>query len=123
MERHLARCSHCRKELADLLAIKRLCADKQKPKLSDNFLGRLNARIEKEIGGENLERKIEAAGIFARRLIPVPLIIMLLLVVSLFRFHNTDNIFDNYIYGSLGGEEIRALSGGINAQDLLDELW
>jgi hypothetical protein len=81
IERHTQSCSHCKSELDSLSLLKRLVSQKERLTKNGAFFNRLRWRLKE---GSHLigPRWIIEAGNFAKRLIPVPLMIMILIMAN-----------------------------------------
>ncbi len=119
IEKHLDICPHCQAEFNALVKVKGLIAEKGRITVGGEFLVGLKNRLEPEAPVIRL-RWLPEAGDLARRLIPVPVVIMILMLSLVFtRLNGAFSPVDEYIFSDLTNEEMGILSGYIGSSDLL----
>ena len=122
IEEHLNICPYCKAELNSLNLMKGLIAQKEKVTVEESFLVRLKNKLRGEPQIIRL-KWLPEAGDLARRLIPVPVAIMILIFTLIFAQMNmTFSPVDEYIFEDLTNEEMGILSGYIDNSDLLAEV-
>ena len=121
IEEHLNKCYHCKTELESLISARELLLSKQRLRLDDDFLIRIKDKLLPDTLNIKL-RWILEAGSLAKRLIPVPVGIIILTIILMFGRHNNTMAVDNYMFGDLTNEEIGILNGHIGTNDLLREI-
>ena len=121
LEEHLKICVGCQKELGSLLSLRGMIAQKEKIKAQENFLAKLQNKIQGE--AEIIKIKwLPQAGDLARRLIPVPVVAAALMFALLFTQLNGVSSVDEYLLADLSSEEIAIIGGYIDNSDLLREV-
>ncbi len=118
IENHLQSCSHCKAELNSLIFIKDLISQKEKLTAGDDFLLRLQSKLKPETLTTRIRRVVET-GTLARRLIPVPVAIMILVTALMLGRQNSINPLDDYMFGDLSNTELGILNGEQDNSDLL----
>lgn len=116
VEGHLKECPLCRAELGSLNKIKGFISEKEKLAAKADFLIRLKERLRSATPAVELRWVIET-GNLARRLIPVPVTIMLLVTCLLFVRYNGLNPIDDYIFADLNSREIAIVNEDIEETD------
>lgn len=113
IEGHLNLCAHCQAQLDSLVSVKGLIGQKEQLTAPEDFLARVKGKLEPEAQIIRI-RWLPEAGELARRLIPAPVVIMLLMLSLIFARLNGANPIDEYIFADLNNEEIGILSGYID---------
>ena len=121
IEEHLHRCPRCRSELNSLILMKGLISQKERLTAEDDFLIRLKSKLKPETQIARIRWVVET-GNLARRLIPVPVAITILIVALVFGRQNGISPVDDYIFGDLTNKEIGILSGYYESSDLLTNM-
>lgn len=117
MERHIKQCSACRSEYDHFVALKKVVSQKKKVSVSEGF----RREVMKKISSleEDAEVRVEQLDYFARRLIPVPLMIALALAFFIVRFYTQKITLDDYYLSMFSDKEIGILNGTFSAVDIL----
>lgn len=118
IEEHLDICPRCKAQLNSLLSIKGFITQKERVTTEEGFLDRLKDNLREKASIIKIGWLPEA-GKLARRLIPVPVAIMILMSTLIFAKVNGLSPVDEYIFGDLTNEEMGILSGYIDNSDLL----
>ena len=119
VDEHIAHCASCQKEFKLLKLQKNLIAGKERLTVGDEFLARLEQKLPLDEAIAIRIKWLPEAGELARKLIPVPAVITLLLFSLVFRSFNGVNPVDEYIFSDLNNEEIGIVYGYLDNTDLL----
>ncbi|MBN3039485.1 MAG: zf-HC2 domain-containing protein [Candidatus Omnitrophica bacterium] len=122
LHEHLKACEDCQREFHSLIAVKRLIAQKEKIKLTKDFLETLKLNIQNEQAQIIKIRWLPEAGNLARKLIPVPAIIAAFMFFMVVARLNGVNPVEEYLYADLSDEDIGILSGYVDSSELLTEV-
>jgi len=118
VEEHIMGCSDCKKELNLLRATKNLIAKQEKITVGDEFFAMLQDKL--PIETEATEVKwLPDAGELARKLIPVPAVVTMIIFSLIFVNLNGLNPVDEYIFSDLNAEEMSIVYGYTDNSDLL----
>jgi anti-sigma factor RsiW len=99
LRRHLEVCSRCKRELDCLLKVKDLMSQKERLAAGENFWKELNKRLKPQAQIFRLKWVIDM-GVLSKRLIPAPVIIMVLIMALLFgRVDSSDKDGDEVYAG------------------------
>jgi len=101
---HLKQCPHCNKELDYLYKVKGVIAEKEKVAAPEDFLIKLRERLEPEPQIIRL-RWVVDMGALSKKLIPVPVAIMVLVMVLLFGKIGNEVRADEDLIGALTNAE------------------
>ncbi|MFC1699707.1 anti-sigma factor family protein [Candidatus Omnitrophota bacterium] len=121
LRQHLDSCPGCQAELDRLKLLKGALQQKSALRAKDDFLDNLRAKLRPET--EAVEYKwVPRAQLLARRLIPVPVLTMLLMFLLVFSRMNGSNPIDTFILSNLSNQEIAVLGEYVDSEDLLTEI-
>ncbi|MEA3560486.1 MAG: zf-HC2 domain-containing protein [Candidatus Omnitrophota bacterium] len=109
IEGHLKKCAACKQELNSLILIKKLMLQKEGLPAREDFWARLKNRLKTKPAPLTV-RWVSRSENLAKRLIPVPIAITILITVLLFGKTNDLNYINNYIFEDLNYEEIGMLN-------------
>ena len=87
LSKHIDGCSHCRKELDYLLACKKIISTNKRVEVSSDFLVDLKEKLKPEPQIIKLKWVVDM-GAWSKRLIPVPMAVMILLSAFMFSRRN-----------------------------------
>jgi predicted anti-sigma-YlaC factor YlaD len=120
VEEHLDRCAACRQELESLVLMKELISGKERLTVGEDFWPRLKNQLEIKPVSLSI-RWVNQTGDLARKLIPVPVAIMILVMVLLSGRVNQLSYINDYIFGDLTYEEINMLNENYDFGNWLNE--
>ena len=112
-EEHLKKCAACKQELNSLILIKKLMLQKEGLSAREDFWARLKNRLETRPAPLTVQWVSRSENL-AKRLIPIPIAITILIMVLLFGKTNDLNYVNNYIFKDLNYEEISMLNENYN---------
>lgn len=121
VEGHLASCPDCKAQLQSLAATKTLISQKERITVGEDFLARLKDKLRPKPQLARM-RWVAEAGNLARRLIPVPAAVTVLMFALLFLRLNGVDPVEEYLFADLSNKEISILSGYVDNADLLTEV-
>ncbi len=122
LEDHLHQCPGCTAELNTLTAMKRLIVQKQRISVKEGFLERITSSIGLDQAQLVRIKWLPEAGNLARKLIPVPALVAVVMFFLVFASINGLNPVDEYIFADLSTQEMGVLSGYIDSSDLLTQV-
>ncbi|MEA3328498.1 MAG: zf-HC2 domain-containing protein [Candidatus Omnitrophota bacterium] len=108
LKEHLDQCASCSRELDSLILIKNLILRKEALPAGEDFWLRLKNRPEINPAPSAVQW-VSQAGEMARRVIPAPIAIMVLIIALLFGKANGSDYLNEYIFEDLGYQEIAML--------------
>ena len=120
VDEHIKNCPHCQTELDTMISMKNFITQKERISAEEDFLVNLKKKLEGEAPIINI-KWLPQAGELARRLIPVPVISMIVMFVLVFSQLNGLTSIDEYLYADLSNEELAVLGGYIDSSDLLTQ--
>lgn len=97
MERHLLTCSFCAKDLKVINTLRKNIAGNTIESNPDIFWQALNKRMQKDISEE--KDFVIGLGVWARRLVPVPVIVAIVAVILFSSIPSKSNVIDDYVFG------------------------
>jgi anti-sigma factor RsiW len=116
VKKHISDCSSCRNELALLVSLKKIVSSKEQISVSSDFLLNLREKLKPEPEIIKI-RWVLSMGDLAKRLIPIPVAAMLLLVVFIFKgLPALDKSF------SINNSEVESLEQYFDSSLLLDNM-
>jgi hypothetical protein len=120
IEKHILTCSHCKAELDALILIKNLIAQKDKVISNGAFFGKLKDRLRERPHLIKL-KWITETGNLAKRLIPIPLLMIMVLIITLmFSRGNISNLpANNDVYRSLINAETSIWEENVDSSVIL----
>lgn len=114
---HIKTCASCRKEYERVLSLKNILSSKEEVQASSNFVERVMGKLpqESKVIKVEWERRMDS---LARRLIPIPVAVALILAFFILRGYSQKTTLDDYYLSGFSEEEVEMLSGNYGLEEL-----
>lgn len=99
IETHIQTCPVCAQEIKYIQLLKQHISQNKIESNSDVFWQTLKDRLQHEVAGGEQERLVIDLGTWARRLVPVPVVIAVVAIIFFYLMPAKQNVIDEYVFG------------------------